>query len=171
MALRLRLAVDGEVRDIEVSETRGTLLVRIEGAAYRVRVLPKGDSVRVRVGRTAYEVRLRGAEALLADGAHRLEILEVAEEPTAEAEGTGISAGTRIEVRPPMPGRVVRVAVANGERVRKGQTLLVLEAMKMQNEIPAPASGTVRDLRISEGETISADRVVASIEVLGRSAS
>jgi pyruvate carboxylase subunit B len=63
-----------------------------------------------------------------------------------------------------MPGRVVRVRVAAGDHVKRGQTLLVLEAMKMQNEIPAPEDGIVRSLSVREGESISGDRVIAVLE-------
>jgi biotin carboxyl carrier protein len=64
-----------------------------------------------------------------------------------------------------MPGRVVRILVRAGERVARGQVLLVLEAMKMQNEIHAPRGGIVREVRVSEGELITADRVIAVIEM------
>ncbi|HXW67203.1 MAG TPA: acetyl-CoA carboxylase biotin carboxyl carrier protein subunit [Thermoplasmata archaeon] len=56
-----------------------------------------------------------------------------------------------VAVVPPMPGRVIEVRVAEGDRVRKGEVLLVLEAMKMRNEIASPADGLVRGLRVSAG--------------------
>jgi len=55
-----------------------------------------------------------------------------------------------------MPGRVVRVLVAKGEAVRKGAGLLILEAMKMENEIVAPADGTVDELFVEAGQTVEA---------------
>jgi biotin carboxyl carrier protein len=55
-----------------------------------------------------------------------------------------------------MPGRVVRVLVAKGEAVRKGAGLLILEAMKMENEIAAPADGTVDELFVEAGQTVEA---------------
>ncbi|TLZ69560.1 MAG: acetyl-CoA carboxylase biotin carboxyl carrier protein subunit, partial [Methanobacteriota archaeon] len=85
-------------------------------------------------------------------------------EDRSEKARPGMIRGAAIDVRSSMPGRVVRVLVAPGARVRRGQTLLVLEAMKMQNEIPAPQDGVVRRLNATEGETIPADRVVAVIE-------
>ena len=165
--MRLRLAVDGETRDIEVERIGAQLVVRIEGAVYRVRARPLLNSVQVRIGETIYDVQLRGAEALLNDGPHRFHVEDIVDEAAAESEGPQPGRPSIFEVRPPMPGRVVRIAVARGDRVRKGQTLLVLEAMKMQNEIPSPGNGIVRDVRVSEGESISADRVVASVEIPG----
>ena len=55
-----------------------------------------------------------------------------------------------------MPGRVVRVLVAKGESVRKGAGLLILEAMKMENEIQAPMDGTVDELFVTAGQTVEA---------------
>ena len=56
----------------------------------------------------------------------------------------------------PMPGTVLSVAVEVGVKVTKGQTLLVLEAMKMENEIQAPADGTVQELNVSQGLSVNA---------------
>ncbi len=166
--MRLRLGVDGEIREIDVAGSGGRFVIRIEDAVYRLRASPKGDSVQVRIGKRRYKVQLRGAEAILDDGVHRVQIVDVADEAAADV-GSRIARRTTIEVRPPMPGRVVRIAVRAGERVRKGQTLLVLEAMKMQNEIPAPGDGIVRDVTVTEGETISVDQILAAIEILGPS--
>jgi biotin carboxyl carrier protein len=59
-------------------------------------------------------------------------------------------------VKAPMPGRVVRVLVAKGDTVRKGAGLLILEAMKMENEIQAPADGTIDELFVEPGQTVEA---------------
>lgn len=60
-------------------------------------------------------------------------------------------AGGGTPVTPPMPGKVIEVRVAEGARVRAGDVLLVLEAMKMRNEVTSPAAGVVRDLRVAPG--------------------
>ena len=62
-----------------------------------------------------------------------------------------------------MPGRVVRVLVAKGETVRKGAGLLILEAMKMENEIQAPTDGVVDELFVSAGQTVEAGAELAHI--------
>ena len=59
--------------------------------------------------------------------------------------------GEGIPVIPSMPGRIIEVKVSDGERVTKGQTLLILEAMKMRGEVGSPADGVVRDIRVSAG--------------------
>jgi biotin carboxyl carrier protein len=78
----------------------------------------------------------------------------------------GRSAGIELEGRQqliaPMPGKIVRVLVAVGQQVNAGQGLLVIEAMKMQNEIRSPKSGTVEKLA-REGQTVNAGEVLAIV--------
>ena len=62
-----------------------------------------------------------------------------------------------------MPGRVVKLLVENGSVVEKGQGLLVLEAMKMQNELRAPRAGTVREIAVKAGDTVDAGRVLLTV--------
>lgn len=66
-------------------------------------------------------------------------------------------------IRALMPGRIVRVMVKKGDIVRKGATLLVLEAMKMENEIPAPVDGVVEDVRVEAGQTVEGGAELVSI--------
>jgi len=70
---------------------------------------------------------------------------------TAPAASPPPSAGAGVPVTPSMPGRVVELRVKEGDRVRKGDVLLVLEAMKMRNELTSPAEGIVRDIRVAAG--------------------
>ncbi|HYB79104.1 MAG TPA: biotin/lipoyl-containing protein [Thermoplasmata archaeon] len=69
----------------------------------------------------------------------------------APSTGPGGPTGDGVPVVPAMPGRVIELRVAEGDRVTKGQTLLVLEAMKMRGEVGSPADGVVRGLRVSAG--------------------
>jgi biotin carboxyl carrier protein len=64
------------------------------------------------------------------------------------------------EVKSPMPGKVVRALVAVGDVVAAGQPLIVVEAMKMENELKAPRAGTVRELRASDGQAIEAGQTL-----------
>ena len=76
--------------------------------------------------------------------------------------GAGIELEGRQQLIAPMPGKIVRVLVAVGEKVNAGQGLLVIEAMKMQNEIRSPKSGTVEKLA-REGQTVNAGEVLAIV--------
>lgn len=64
----------------------------------------------------------------------------------------------------PMPGRVVRVLLSAGDEVASGQGVIVVEAMKMQNEIKSPKSGRVVEVRVAEGVTVNANQVLAVVE-------
>jgi biotin carboxyl carrier protein len=70
----------------------------------------------------------------------------------------------RLEVTAVMPGKIVRLLVAEGDKVETGQGLLVVEAMKMQNEMKAPKPGRVVSLSAREGATVTAGEVMAVIE-------
>jgi biotin carboxyl carrier protein len=63
----------------------------------------------------------------------------------------------------PMPGNIIKVNVNKGEAVKRGQVLLVLEAMKMENEITSPADGMVTDIKVEQGQCISAGDVMIVI--------
>jgi biotin carboxyl carrier protein len=76
--------------------------------------------------------------------------------------GAGIELEGRQQLVAPMPGKIVRVLVAAGQQVSKGQGLLVIEAMKMQNEVCSPKSGTVEKLA-REGQTVNAGEVLAIV--------
>ncbi len=73
----------------------------------------------------------------------------------------GVEAKGRQQVVAPMPGKVVRLLVKAGDRVVAGQGLLVVEAMKMQNEIRSPKSGTVERVQVKEGQAVNAGEVLA----------
>jgi biotin carboxyl carrier protein len=74
------------------------------------------------------------------------------------------SADGLAEIKTMMPGKVVRLISSVGEAVEKGDAILVVEAMKMQNDLKAPKTGIVKEVRVVEGSTVSAGDVLAVIE-------
>lgn len=77
------------------------------------------------------------------------------------AKSISPSAGATFKVLAPMPGSIIELRVTEGKAVKEGDVLLVLEAMKMENEITAPRAGTVSALHVSAGDTVgSADLLV-----------
>lgn len=76
---------------------------------------------------------------------------------------TGVEAEGRQQVVAPMPGKVIRILAAVGEKVEAGQGLLVVEAMKMQNEIRSPKSGTVERVLAAEGQAVNAGDVLCVV--------
>jgi biotin carboxyl carrier protein len=119
-------------------------------------ILINGKSFEVRVERSGAELR-----AIAGDREFRLAISD--EREWRRKRGSAIEAEGRQQVLAPMPGKIVRVLVKMGDAVRAGQGLLVVEAMKMQNEIRAPKSGTIDRLAVAEGQTVNAGEVVAIV--------
>ena len=66
-------------------------------------------------------------------------------------------------VKSPMPGTILDVKVKSGDKVEEGQVLMILEAMKMENEISAPVSGTVASVNVANGATVASGDVLCSI--------
>ena len=74
--------------------------------------------------------------------------------PAAAPKAAPVPAGAET-VKAPMPGKILSVAVSAGQAVKKGETLLILEAMKMQNEIAAPHDAVVSEVRVAANQTVS----------------
>lgn len=80
------------------------------------------------------------------------------------SKAAGGAADGLAEIKTMMPGKVVRLVANAGDQVEKGDPVIVVEAMKMQNDLKAPKAGIVRDIKVSEGSTVSAGDVLAVIE-------
>ena len=79
--------------------------------------------------------------------------------PKKAAPATG--AGEKVAA--PMPGTIVSVNVSNGQSVKKGDVLVILEAMKMENEIKAPADGTITSVAVNKGESVDTGATLVTI--------
>lgn len=82
-----------------------------------------------------------------------------AERGREEAASSGV-----IAIKAPMPGKVVRVVVSEGEKVRKNQTLAIVEAMKMENEIKAAVEGIIKKIYVAEGELVDSEKPLLELE-------
>lgn len=112
-------------------------------------------------GRT-YEVEVEAGKAMLLD-----EYEAIAPSAPAPAAAAPVAAapaaaapvvtGAGEPVKAPMPGNILKVNVTAGQQVTEGQVLVVLEAMKMENEIMAPKAGTVTQVLVSKGSTVDTD--------------
>lgn len=67
-------------------------------------------------------------------------------------------------IYPPMPGKIISVKVKSGDKVKKGEILLILEAMKMQNEIRAEFEGIVKEVKVKNGDAVSANDVLVVVD-------
>ena len=154
--MRFQLVINGEGHEVE---TDGG--VRVDGRPVAGEAVAEGRGVTVRIGGKRYRVLLTRWGSVVDDAPYRVEVRDLVAGPGPEAyAGRGAAAAGRVEVRPPMPGRIVRVHVKVGDRVARHAPLAVLEAMKMQNEIPAPVAGVVKEVRVSEGQGVLASDVL-----------
>ena len=83
--------------------------------------------------------------------------------PEAGEAVVSTPAGAGEPVKAPMPGTILGVRVAVGQKVKEGDTVIILEAMKMENEILAPVAGTITSISVSKGSSVQSDQIVATI--------
>ncbi len=159
-----------------------TLDILIDGRHVPLHLEPAADAWRVN-GREAsalevepgvYSVLLAGRsfdarlerveDALFIHIAGRRMEVEVVDPRRSARKGGALRREGRQKITAPMPGKVVRVLVTEGEAVEAGQGLIVVEAMKMQNEIKAPKAGRVVSLAAREAATVGAGEILAVIE-------
>ena len=144
-------------------EKKGRLEIRNSGAPHEAdwaEVTPQVYSILLN-GRS-YDVRLEKDSAANESGgtvyaAHvgtRTYRLELRDPRRARKSGAGGTHDGPLDVLAPMPGRIVKVLAAAGAEVKTGDSLIVIEAMKMQNEIRAPRGGRVELIRVTEGEGV-----------------
>ena len=81
--------------------------------------------------------------------------------PAPKAAPAGPAGATKVTA--PMPGTILDVKVSVGQAVKKGETVCVLEAMKMENDIPAPADGTVASINVQKGASVAANDVIVTL--------
>lgn len=83
--------------------------------------------------------------------------------PVPAAAPVAAGAEGSVKISAPMPGKVLSVKVSAGEKVTKGQIIMILEAMKMENEIVASQDGTVASINVNEGASVEAGAVLATL--------
>src|SRR5262249_51383851 len=96
-------------------------------------------------------------------GAHRVGI-EILDAKTALKKASQHSHDGVVELKAPMPGKIIKILAGVGVEVKANQGILVMEAMKMQNEIKAPKSGVVKKITVSEGVPVNAGQILAIVE-------
>jgi len=158
-------------------KTRHIVDLERDGSSYRVLldgqpvdadvILAAPNAVSVLLGGTAFEIHI--APSL--DGTYKLqtgphEFQAEVRDPRAwrGRKHGGLEAEGRQEVIAPMPGKVIRLLVAVGDQVEAGQGLVVVEAMKMQNEIRSPKKGKVERLHAKEGQAVNAGDVLVWVD-------
>jgi biotin carboxyl carrier protein len=144
---RWRITLDGNAVDADAVEIApSTYSILLDGKSHEVRITPSSSGTfTLQAGHQEFAAEVLDPRAWRGRRHGAL-----------EAEG-------RQQIVAPMPGKIVRVLVQAGERVEARQGLIVVEAMKMQNEIRSPKSGTVERLLVKEGQPVNAGEVLCVV--------
>ena len=153
-------------------------VIEVDGEEFDLYLVREGDVIKVEVGGETFEAKV-GESGVVTIGDRRMHVVvndksvnvdghdlayRVLDYQSAGAPGAHGGARKAAKVKPPMPGKIVSVSVQEGQEVQAGQILLVLEAMKMQNEIPAPGPGVVKKVHVKPGQNVEAKDVLIELE-------
>ena len=140
----IQVALNGKTFDVSVEFlSSDQVLLNIDGRVYDVFVSTGSRSYSVGVNGRCYDIGRKSASQIL---------------------GNKAGEQRRRDVKTSMPGKIVNVLVGNGDRVDEGQAVLILEAMKMQNEIKSPQEGTVTQILPKAGDSVEAGALLFTVE-------
>jgi len=168
--LKLEIELDGNLRTLEMGRAGERLQFSLDGKRLEADALEVAPGVySVLIAGQSLEVLVEPRADL---GGEALRVVVSGREYAGEVRdprrwrryhGAAAEAQGRQQVTAPMPGKIVRLLVQAGDAVEVKQGLLVVEAMKMQNEIRSPKTGTVERLMVTEGQTVNAGEILAII--------
>lgn len=143
------VSVDGKVFEVDFESVSGQPVYSliVDGKSHEGYVAPSDDH---------WQVLLRGR-------LYPIVVEDEREKRLRSAASGGVAETGEFLLRAPMPGLIVAILVEEGQSVKKGQVLLILESMKMQNELKAPRDGTVGRIRVKASETVEQRQTLLSI--------
>jgi biotin carboxyl carrier protein len=139
--------LDGRELPLDVvSAQDGMLSLLLQGKSYEVKQETVGAESNVVVGQERFSVSVRDPRSF------------------RSRRRSGASEQGVMKIKAPMPGKVVRILAPAGAQVEIGQSVVVIEAMKMQNELKAPKTGVVKKISVAEGAAVEAGQALAEVE-------
>lgn len=139
--------LDGRELPLDVvSAQDGMLSLLLQGKSYEVKQETVGAESNVIVGQERFSVSVRDPRSF------------------RSRRRSGASEQGVMKIKAPMPGKVVRILAPAGTQVEIGQSVVVIEAMKMQNELKAPKTGVVKKISVAEGAAVEAGQALAEVE-------
>jgi biotin carboxyl carrier protein len=168
--------------EIEIGDRLRTVSIEAVGASG-----PGGGTFKATIDDEAHEVSVRptdlGVSLVFDDGRSidvattelatgewfvqlpHVDVLAIADRKRRERSRPGAASASGVQrITAPMPGRIVKVLVKPGDTVELKQGLVVVEAMKMENELTSPKGGTVKDVPVTEGQSVEAGRLLVVVE-------
>lgn len=168
--MKLKAELAGQEHELVIQREGETVLAQVDGRAYELQLhrAPAGEYLLLsgtRVHNCRVENRPQQPEQFVVHaGVRNYQIKVVDPRRLSRSQSSGAHQHGSAEIIASMPGKVVRLLVEVGARVEAGAGIMVVEAMKMQNEMKAPKAGVVVSLNIEEGATVNAGDVLAVIE-------
>ena len=143
------VSINGCIREVDFESIGGQPL-------YSLIVDGKSHESFVYETEEGWQVLMRGRQ-------YKLSVQDEREKRLLTAVGNGITELSEYRLKAPMPGLVVSIPIREGDTVEKGQVLLILESMKMQNELISPKAGMVKHIRIKQGEKVEQKQTLLSV--------
>jgi biotin carboxyl carrier protein len=159
--------VDNKTHQVELTRGEHTWICKVDGEEIEVDAeLTARDILSVLVGGKSYEIKrersLQGElHMVIGSARYAVDVQDPRSLRTRRAVA-GVDAGPQ-KVKAPMPGKIVRILVAEKDEVKAGQGIIVMEAMKMQNEMKSPKDGIVEKILAAEGSAVNAGDTLAII--------
>jgi biotin carboxyl carrier protein len=160
------IAIDGKTYRLDLDQIEGSWSCRVDGREIEVdAVLARPNVLSLRIGNKAYEVKCErvGGDVHIWVGSRRFSA-EVRDPRSLRSRVRAVDEHGPKKLTAPMPGKVVRVLLSQGAEVEAGAGVLVVEAMKMQNEVKSPKKGTIQKILVAEGAAVNAGDVLAIVE-------
>ena len=168
--MKLTAEINGESCEVRIKVDGSRVSAEVDGRSYELKTRVSGPGVHLlMLGGRVYECRVeadatRDAAAEIHIGSRAYSVTLIDPKRLRGGRSAGAQAGGTAQIVAPMPGKVVRVLVEQGAQVEVGDSIVVVEAMKMQNEMKSPRAGTVTALHAQAGATVKAGEVLAVIE-------
>jgi biotin carboxyl carrier protein len=143
------ILVDGQPQTVDFISVGGGLIysLLVGGESFEVHVYPEEDVWQVIVQGSQYTARVEDER----------------ERRLKAASGSRVAEQGEIQVKAPMPGLVVAIPVQEGDEVKKGDVLVVLESMKMQNELKAPRDGMIERIRVAPRDSVEQKQTLLTL--------
>ncbi len=143
------VAIDGRVQEVDFESVSGqpVFSLIIDGKSYESYVYETEEG---------WQVLTRGRQ-------YNLTVEDEREKRLRAAAGGGVVESGEYHLKAPMPGLIVSIPFKEGDKVEKGQVLVILESMKMQNELKSPKAGVVGRIRAKQGETVEQRQALLSV--------
>jgi biotin carboxyl carrier protein len=168
--MKLRATIQDVELDVEIRRDAGKVFANVDGREYQLvaRQSPSGVTLLSAAGEV-FDCRvegqpLSGQAFYIFVGADQYAVTLIDPKRLRGAAASSAHADGAAWIVAPMPGKIVRVLVAEGASVAAGAGIVVVEAMKMQNEMKAPKAGTITTLKVEVGSTVNGGDVLAVIE-------